>query len=134
MSNLVKNATLPAGDYWVGDLCYVLSDECWKEVCGLLSEREDAEGCGDGTHLLSDGRLVGIVSVPGDGIYKWTSTRRFPVDSGTIGCILLDSIVPPEREGLGHVVKFRSPGSCYFNEDDQEIVLGPVCIPVEEEE
>ena len=40
MKSLVKrnngvNMTMPAGRYYIGDLCYVMSDEEWDEFCSL---------------------------------------------------------------------------------------------------
>lgn len=129
---------LPAGEYWVGDLCHVLSDECWKEVCERPIEDDDADGAGDGVYRLNDGRLYGIVSVDGDGRYRTNlRNRQVSVDSGTVGCILLESITPPERTDLGFVQRFAgNPGAngCYFDEYDRVAVLGPIQIFMPEEE
>jgi hypothetical protein len=68
---------MPAGRYWVGDLCYVLRD-VWDCVCLL----------GDGAHVLPDGRRVVVFStVHGDGTYNDEHGREYPVDSGIIGCV-----------------------------------------------
>lgn len=74
--------TMPAGRYWVGDLCYVL-DDVWDEVWRLC----------DGVHTLADGRRVAIFStVHGDGIYDDDDGNEYAVDSGSLGCILADDI------------------------------------------
>lgn len=126
--------SLPAGEYWVGDLCYVLSDECWKEVCERPTAEDDEDETGDGVYQLKDGRLIGIVSVSADGRYRALNPRgkTVAVDSGSIGCILLSSITPPERDDLGFVQVFGNNSRCYF--DDEKAVLGPVRISVPEDD
>lgn len=73
---------MPAGRYWVGDLCYVLHD-AWDDVCQL----------GEGVHTLTDGRCVAMfATLHGDGIYDDDHGNCYGVDSGTLGCILADDI------------------------------------------
>ena len=73
---------MPAGRYWVGDLCYVLHD-AWSEVCR----------CGDGVHTLADGRRIAkFATIHGDGLYDDDDGNGYGVDSGTLGCILADDI------------------------------------------
>lgn len=73
---------MPAGTYYIGDLCYLFEDDKWEEVCDLTF------GNGDGEHVLKDGRRFAMYSTSyGDGEYDGIS-----VDSGTIGCILLSDI------------------------------------------
>ena len=80
--------TMPAGKYYVGDLCYVMVD-AWDEVCELLFETHEY-----GKFVLKDGREFAIFPTKfGDGSYNGIS-----VDSGTIGCIKYDSIFPEMRE------------------------------------
>lgn len=134
VSTITPVASLPAGEYWVGDLCNVLSDECWKEVCERPIAEDDLDECGDGVFRLSDGRLFGIVSVDGDGRYPTNRGRKVSVDSGTVGCILLSSITPPERGDIGFVQVFGEDSLCYFDEDDRAAVLGPVHVPMPEDE
>lgn len=74
--------TMSAGRYWVGDLCYVLRD-AWHEAWQL----------DDGAHTLSDGRRIAkFRTVHGDGIYDDDQGNEYPVDSGSLGCILADDI------------------------------------------
>lgn len=96
--------TLPAGKWWIGDLCYVLHSE-WDEFCNLTLTRE---GCLDGEFNLSDGRRFAVYStLYGDGEYDGLS-----VDAGLIGCILLSDIDQTNSENdisLGRIVEFDKP-------------------------
>lgn len=112
--------TMKAGTYYIGDLCYVMHKE-WDEVCNNLE---------DGEHTLADGRTYAIYGTAhGDGCYD-SAKGSIDVDSGTIGCILVDDI----REGLPSdgfaIVTFKQPfetgvekGLIYF--DHVEIETDP---------
>lgn len=101
--------TMPAGNYWIGDLCYALSDEDWEEVCELTISPEG--DCLEGEFEFKDGRRFAMYSTAyGDGIYKDQNGFEYPVDSGTLGCILLkDSFDPAVADSeSGRVVNFDS--------------------------
>ena len=117
---------LPAGWWWVGDICYVLHDE-WNEVCHhtIVDDK-----CLDGTFALDDGRQFAMFrTAHGDGVFKDMQGREYCVDSGSIGCVRLDHInMQDERNFLqgGHAVEMTedfTPGS-----RDGILVFGPVVI------
>jgi hypothetical protein len=84
---------MPAGRYYVGDLCYVMTDEEWDEVCGLLFEGRSDHGCNEGEFTLKDGRrFVTYNTKYGDGRYESNMWTDHSVDSGGIGCIRLEDI------------------------------------------
>ena len=88
MSNLV----MKAGDYYVGDLCYVLHAE-WPEVCELLFAGRDDGGCNEGIFNLKDGRTFAIFNTAfGDGVYQDNFGAEYMVDAGSIGCIKVSDI------------------------------------------
>ncbi len=100
---------MTAGRYYVGDLCYVLSD-VWDEVCNLTIFGND---CKEGSFTLKDGRhFVMYGTAYGDGTYAGSDGKRYSVDSGTIGCVTMnDSDITPEIQktldmGHGHLVHF----------------------------
>lgn len=79
------------GQYYVGDLCYVLHDE-WDEVCELLFAGRKS-GCNQGEFNLKDGRRFAVYNTAyGDGTYVDGQGREYYVDAGCIGCILVDDI------------------------------------------
>jgi hypothetical protein len=83
---------MPAGKYWVGDLCYVMKKE-WDEVCGLFFKDRDDHGCNEGLFTLKDGRkFVSFNTKWGDGCYTDLAENEYGVDAGLIGCILVSDI------------------------------------------
>lgn len=96
--------TMPAGLWWIGDLCYVMHEE-WDEVCTITC---NANGVHDGEFSLGDGRRFALYSTAyGDGCYDGLS-----VDSGSLGCILLSDInqsIPSNNTSSGRLVEFDFP-------------------------
>lgn len=83
---------LPAGKYYIGDLCYVMHKE-WDEVCGLFFKGRTDHGCNQGEFMLADGRRFACYNTRwGDGTYFDEARNRYPVDAGCIGCILVSDI------------------------------------------
>jgi hypothetical protein len=83
---------LPAGKYYVGDLCYVMREE-WDEVCGLFFKGRTDQGCNQGEFMLKDGRRFACYNTRwGDGLYFDEARNKYPVDAGCIGCILVSDI------------------------------------------
>lgn len=117
---------MPAGTYYVGDLCYVMHDE-WDEVCKLTIVNNE---CLDGEFNLSDGRRFAMFRTQwGDGTYEDEERRKYDVDAGLIGCILIDDIdLNSDHNELvsGNVIRFDKPFECYS--DHGTIVFGHVMI------
>lgn len=83
---------MPAGKYYVGDLCYVMHGE-WDECCGLFFEGRTDHGCNEGIFQLKDGRKFATFNTAyGDGCYVDQHRREYGVDSGGIGCIRVEDI------------------------------------------
>jgi len=117
------------GEYYVGDLCYVLHEE-WDEVCRLLFSGRDDHGCNQGEFNLADGRRFAIYSTKyGDGLYRDQNEREYAVDAGSIGCILLQDIDinhPDNFIGDGQSITFDQ--DFYTGELDGKIMFGSVSI------
>ncbi len=101
--------TMPAGTYWIGDLCYVMHGE-WEEFCDLTIV---GRGVLDGEFNLKDGRRFATYrTVYGDGVYTDSDSNfEYGVDAGLIGCILLSDIDTSNKENdlkLGRVVNFKN--------------------------
>jgi hypothetical protein len=103
--------TMPAGKYYVGDLCYVMH-ECWDEVCGLFFKGRTDGGCNEGEFVLKDGRrFVSYNTKWGDGGYYDQNGNEYSVDAGLIGCIRVDDIDFTHEENRmdgGEVWEFRT--------------------------
>jgi hypothetical protein len=101
---------LPAGRYYIGDLCYVMHD-AWDEICNLFFP--DNTGIArEGEFQLKDGRRFACYSTKyGDGLYPSNTGANLSVDAGCIGCILVSDIRDPEAteaamKSLGTIVEF----------------------------
>lgn len=95
---------MPAGTYYIGDLCYVL-DSRWEEFCALTIEDRMVK---DGVFTMSDGTTFATFSTAyGDGFYQDNFGNEYPVDAGLIGCVAISSIDPGVNfSGLGHQYTF----------------------------
>jgi len=72
------------GLYYIGDLCYVL-DSQWMDVCEAMSSGGNVL---NGECKLKNGTNFAIYGTAhGDGVYYDKEGKKYPVDSGTIGCI-----------------------------------------------
>ena len=92
---------LPAGKYYIGDLCYVMHKE-WDEVCGLFFKGRTDHGCNQGEFMLADGRRFACYNTRwGDGTYFDEARNRYSVDAGCIGCILVSDISIDDANNIG---------------------------------
>lgn len=71
--------TLPAGQYYIGDCCYVLGDDYdWDDFCNqFFTDGEDI--------TINNLPVVAYSTRYGDGTYKSNTGDSFPVDAGMIG-------------------------------------------------
>lgn len=103
--------TMPAGTYYVGDLCYVMHPE-WDEFCDITINGNE---CKDGEFALKDGRQFATYgTLYGDGMYCSNLGTEHSVDAGLIGCIRIEDIKDPvatvaHMKGLGAIVTFDAP-------------------------
>ena len=107
--NMIHTATFPAGEYYIGDLCYVMHDDC-DEVVDLMFPSEHSEVEGEIT--LSDGRKFFYGSTAyGDGSYSDNRGGEYPVDAGIIGIIATKDISESDKESVdcGAVYTFDEP-------------------------
>lgn len=104
---------MPAGKYYIGDLCYVMHD-VWDEFCDLTIKGNE---CLSGEFTLKDGRRFATYSTKyGDGLYPSNIGANLSVDAGIIGCIKVDDIRDPEAtpramnamNSLGTVYEFTT--------------------------
>lgn len=82
--------TMPAGLYYVGDLCYVMTDEEWDDFCSITIQGNE---CISGEFTMPDGRRFATYNTMyGDGEYTDQFGNHYGVDSGSIGCFKLSDI------------------------------------------
>ncbi len=119
--------------FYVGDLCYVLSDEDWNTYC-FAYDNKPCETCheedgydpeiwlnpeaGGWDAWLSDKGeqpwrpCLAFSTAYGDGCYTDQEGREYSVDSGGIGCIRVDhanaeKLADAVARGLGHLHEFE---------------------------
>ena len=103
---------MPAGRYFVGDLCYVISSQ-WDDFCSkALSRNKDSN---DHIITLNTGVSVAFIhTMHGDGVYSDQFNNSYPVDAGLIGCIKVDDIIDPAANtDLGDIVEFDQAFECF---------------------
>lgn len=107
--------TMPAGKYYIGDLCYVMDDNDWSECVDLFfpPNEQGFPGGKEGEFALKDGRrFASFGTAYGDGTYRSNLNTFHSVDSGSIGCIRVEDIRAnkyDDIEELGAIVEFDQP-------------------------
>lgn len=98
------SAQFPAGEYYVGDLCYVMTPE-WDELWEI---RWYPDTHLEGELTVQNKRIFIASTAYGDGNFDSNSGHSFGVDSGSLGIISINDISPSELENLhlGHVFEF----------------------------
>ena len=133
---------MPAGEYYIGDLCYVMTDEEWLEFCNITIQGTRVI---DGEFELKDGRkFASYGTMYGDGVYYDHYGHSYSVDAGLIGCIKIEDIKAKKYDNLlnlGAIQKFDTDfvtGGGKGEPDWEGLIqFGHVVIetnPVEEEE
>ncbi len=118
--------TMPAGRYYIGDLCYVMNDDEWSECVDLFfpPDEKGFPGGAEGEFQLKDGRrFASFGTAYGDGEYRSNIGTDHSVDSGSIGCIRMEDIRAEKYkdiERLGAIVEFDRP---FEVESDQGLLV-----------
>lgn len=104
--------TMPAGRYYIGDLCYVMHPE-WDECVELFFPPNGPARGVEGEFTLRDGRrFASFGTAYGDGTYSSNLCTVHLVDSGSIGCIRVDDIRDDTNnnlQALGAIWEFKEP-------------------------
>ncbi len=102
------NTSLPAGTYYIGDLCYVLGDNIYDNIFG-------GTGYEMGIYTEnSTGRTFVVNSTAwGDGEYPASDGKKFAVDAGIIG--ICPASLMAKDDGGGHMYTFDAPVRCKFS-------------------
>lgn len=121
--------TVPPGKYYIGDLCYVLSDAVYDTIFGrlgfyeegLYSEKENPKHFFFLNHTFA-----------GDGTYEGSDGNAFSVDAGIIG--ICPEALMEKDDGGGHVYEFKDSVRCIFREGTflfQKKQTGEVLLKIE---
>ena len=99
--------TLPAGRYYIGDLCYAMKDDVYNGVFG-------GNGYASGFYKTKDGIFLLNRTAYGDGSYKGSNDFDYGVDAGIIGIASM-SVCNPEKDVYGGTLHtFTEPVVCTF--------------------
>lgn len=85
----MKKYTLPAGEYYIGDPCYVVPNKDWiplLERAGYFGS-EPSLDCDEGFFFYKDKACFAYLTAHGDGTYTDKSHNKYPVDAGVIGIL-----------------------------------------------
>jgi len=142
MTEQYSKVKVPAGTYYIGDLCYVINDDVWDEVCNAMFP--DGIHPKDGLIEVRGHQMISFSTMWGDGMY-YGHGYEFPVDAGLIGLISMDSLDENALGGkrdneaeiadFGAIVEFKEDFECYS--DNGYLVFGHIGIDTaggEEEE
>ncbi len=103
------HVNLPAGTYYIGDLCYVLGDDVYDNIFG-------GTGYSPGIYSEKATRRVFLVghTAYGDGRYPGSDGNSFAVDAGIIG--ICSKSLMAKNDGGGHMYTFNYPVRCSIRE------------------
>ena len=97
---------MPAGDYYVGDLCYVMTDDEWDEFCSITIK---GGKCLEGEFTMNDGRQFATYGTAwGDGVYQDQNGGQYSVDAGLIGCIKVQDIKAKKYGDIAELGKIHT--------------------------
>jgi hypothetical protein len=103
-----KHFTAPPGTYYIGDLCYVLSDNVYDTIFGGLGGYD----AGLYTKKNSNDFFLVASTTYGDGLYTSSDQKQFAVDAGIIGIAPMSLV--SKNDGGGQFYTFDKPVKCKF--------------------
>jgi hypothetical protein len=103
-----KKVTLPAGKYYIGDLCYALREDIYDKVYG-------GQGYDAGLYSSSLGSFM-MHGTGGDGVFKGSDGYEYPVDAAHIGIASLACCNPEHEIYGGKTFTFSQPVECKFDD------------------
>lgn len=115
---------MKSGNYYVGDLCYVMHPQ-WEEFCEKTCSGDDMT---EGEIVLDNGvKILQFGTAWGDGCYEDQFGNSYGVDAGLIGCIRIEDINDPnaDLEG-GNIINF--PFDFKGESEDGIIYIGHIRI------
>lgn len=99
--------TLPAGRYYIGDLCYAMKVDVYDSIFG-------GKIYASGYYVMKNGRFLVDGTAYGDGSYEASSGYTYSVDAGIIGITSLSLCNPEDTIDGGTIHEFTKPVECTF--------------------
>lgn len=115
--------SLPSGNYFIGDPCYIVKDELWNDFCTETFKNDDG-----GYFMFKGVKMFFSGTKYGDGCYSDEHGNTYGVDAGIIGATLLDDrIIDKENLGglsrLGLVVEITKDFTCEAVNEEGYILI-----------
>lgn len=92
------DSKMPAGTYYVGDPCYVLSERFGYSWNDVLEKTEYFESSWSGIYEYNGVKMFVSSTAYGDGTYRDSEGRSYDVDAGLLCCILMDSLTEEAQD------------------------------------
>lgn len=108
------------GKYYVGDPCYVISDEHWDELLDKTNFFEDGEFKFKGATCFTANTAFG------DGTYEDQEGREYCVDAGLIGVIPFEVLDENFEGSGGQIIEFDEEFTA--SETDGSFFIGDIVI------
>lgn len=99
--------TLPAGTYYIGDLCYVLGDTIYDNIFGGTGYKSGIYEEKDTGRVFATSRTAF-----GDGEFTGSDGKKFAVDAAGLG--ICSTSLMAKNDGGGHIYTFETPVTCRF--------------------
>lgn len=99
---------LPAGQYYIGDPCYIIPDQEWTAFCDVMFATSDYH-----VTAFKDVPMLAGSTAFGDGVYADQLGNRYGVDAGTLAVVpreLWDARMSVEQVAkMGAIFTFDQP-------------------------
>ena len=92
--------TLPAGEYYMGDPCYVIDEDLWDKFCDVYFQ-------GEGVFEFEGHQVFAVSTAYGDGSYTDNLGNEYGVDAGMIGLIPLALCVREKKDLVGEAAEHK---------------------------
>lgn len=116
----VLDCKLPPGEYYVGDICYVLDHNVYDDIWGTKFKFED------GKYTINYDGYHGVFAVAstahGDGTYRGSNGKYFDVDAGVIG-IVSRSLCAQQETGEYEATFIKSTDQVQFKCNHQHLFI-----------
>ena len=121
---ITQEVQIPAGEYYLGDISYALSEWTIKEYGPLCAEQYAMNEFPAG-----DGRKCVIYTTHiGDGIYYDNEGDSYFVDAGSIGLIPVEAVEEDDCYHFGCVLVFDEPTTAFASPKHDFLCFGDTTI------
>ena len=103
---------LPAGEYYIGDPCYVINGSDWDEFLGPFWALDNHGGIFD----FEGHPVCAFYTKYGDGCFEASNGALLSVDAGMIGAVPMELVKGGDMT-LGTEVYFNEPFECVRDYD-----------------